>query len=197
MLYSGEPKKNEGQVLVIVKASFSQEPCVSRSVWIKTASQCNGTYVKRMVTNEDCLALHRTSKVRVSMARNYYHFKDLVVVSSINLWTSCGSSAEIWFGWLERILSPFCKTLKGINHTKANDASVIFQRITSLLVSQATSKVRKCLLNLWSTWHKYISLSETTSIRCFQIYLIQLYLINITSQLNKAVLWYIWFSCIW
>ena len=27
-----------------------------------------------------------------------------------------------------------------MNHTKANDASVIFQRITSLLVSQATSK---------------------------------------------------------
>ena len=55
---------------------------------------------------------------------------------------------EIWFGWLERILSPFCKTLKGINHTKANDASVIFQRNTLPLVSQATSKVRKCLLNL-------------------------------------------------
>ena len=54
---------------------------------------------------------------------------------------------EIWFGWLERILSPFCKTLKGINHTKANDASVIFQRITLLFVSQATLKVRKCLLN--------------------------------------------------
>ena len=55
---------------------------------------------------------------------------------------------EIWFGWLERILSPFCKTLKGINHRKANDAGVIVQRITLLLVSQATSKVRKCLLNL-------------------------------------------------
>ena len=55
---------------------------------------------------------------------------------------------EIWFGWLERILSPFCKTLKGINHRKANDADVIVQRITLLLVSQATSKVRKCLLNL-------------------------------------------------
>ena len=94
---------------------------------------------------------------------------------------------EIWFGWLERTLSPFCKTLKEINHTKANDASVIFQRITLLLVSQATSKVRKCLLNLWSTWHKYISLTETTSICCFQIYLIQLYLINVASQLSKAV----------
>ena len=45
---------------------------------------------------------------------------------------------EIWFG----------KTLKGINHKKANDASVIFQRITLLLASQARSKVRKCLLNL-------------------------------------------------
>ena len=55
---------------------------------------------------------------------------------------------EIWFGWLERILSPFCKTLKGINHRKANVAGVIVQRITLLLVSQATSKVRKCLLNL-------------------------------------------------
>ena len=39
-------------------------------------------------------------------------------------------------------------TTKGINHTKANDAYMIFQRITLLLVSQATSKVRKCFLNL-------------------------------------------------
>ena len=37
---------------------------------------------------------------------------------------------EIWFGWLERRLSSFCKTLIGINHTKANDASVKFQRTT-------------------------------------------------------------------
>ena len=58
---------------------------------------------------------------------------------------------EIWFGWLERILSPFFKALKGINYKNANDASVIFQRITLLLVSQATSKVRKCLLNLSKT----------------------------------------------
>ena len=44
---------------------------------------------------------------------------------------------EIWFG----------KTLKGINHKKANDASVIFQCITLLLVSQATSVVfDKCCL---------------------------------------------------
>ena len=54
---------------------------------------------------------------------------------------------EIWFGWLERILSPFFKALKGINHKKANDASVIFQCITLLLVSQATSVVfDKCRL---------------------------------------------------
>ena len=116
----------------------------------------------------------------MSIARNS-HFKDLVVVSSSNWWTSCGSL--FWFGWLEQILSPFCKTLKKINHTKANDASVILQRITLLLVSQATLKVRKCLLNVYSTWHKYISLSETTSIRCFQICLIQLYLIDVASQL--------------
>ena len=59
-------------------------------------------------------------------------------------------------GWLERKISPFCKVLKGINQTRANDASVIFQRITLLLVSQTTSKVItiKCLLNLWSTWQK-------------------------------------------
>ena len=31
--------------------------------------------------------------------------------------------------------------LKGITHTRANDAGVIFQRLTLLLVSQATSKV--------------------------------------------------------
>ena len=75
------------------------------------------------------------------MVRNYYHFKDLVI-------GGLAVGHEIWFGWLERILSPFFKALKGINHKKANDASVIFQRITLLLVSQATSKVRKCLLNL-------------------------------------------------
>ena len=33
-------------------------------------------------------------------------------------------------GWLERKISPFCTVLKGINHTRANYASVIFQRIT-------------------------------------------------------------------
>ena len=51
-------------------------------------------------------------------------------------------------GWLQRTLSQLCKSLKGINHTKANDATVIFQRMTLLWVSQPTSKVRKCLLNL-------------------------------------------------
>ena len=68
-----------------------QEPCVSQSVLISAASQVNGTDVKRIDTNEDCLGLHRTSKVRVSMVRNYYHFKDLVIVSSSNWWISCGS----------------------------------------------------------------------------------------------------------
>ena len=92
-----------------------------------------------------------------------------------------GHEMWCWLAWTNSL--SLCKTLKGINHTKAKDASVIFQRITLLLVSQATSKVRKCLLNLWSTWHKYISLTETTSIRCFQIYLIQLYFINVASQL--------------
>ena len=33
-LYSGEPKKNEGHILVIVKASFSQEPCISQLLLI-------------------------------------------------------------------------------------------------------------------------------------------------------------------
>ena len=33
-VYSGEPKKNEGDTLVIVKASFSQETCVSQSLLI-------------------------------------------------------------------------------------------------------------------------------------------------------------------
>ena len=48
---------------------------------------------------------------------------------------------------------------------------MIFQHITLFLVSQATSKViRKCLINLWSTWHKCII--DTTSIHCFLIYLI-------------------------
>ena len=46
------------------------------------------------------------------------------------------------------------KSLTGINHSRASDASVIFQRLTLLLVRPATSKVKitKCLLNLWSTW---------------------------------------------
>ena len=74
MLYSGEPKKNEGHN------------------WLfKAASQFNGTNVKRIVNNEDCLGLNRTSKVRLSTVGNYYHFKDLVVVSSSNQWTSSGS----------------------------------------------------------------------------------------------------------
>ena len=47
---------------------------------------------------------------------------------------------------------------------------------------------RKCLLNLWSTWHKYISLTETTSIHFFLVYLIQLYLINIASQLKRPLI---------
>ena len=38
---------------------------------------------KRIVTSEDCSCLHRTSKVRVSMARDYYDFKDLVVLSHV------------------------------------------------------------------------------------------------------------------
>ena len=33
-VYSGEPKKDEGRTMVIVKASFSQEPCVSQSLLI-------------------------------------------------------------------------------------------------------------------------------------------------------------------
>ena len=33
-VYSGEPKKNEEHTLVIVKASFSQEPCVLPSLLI-------------------------------------------------------------------------------------------------------------------------------------------------------------------
>ena len=42
------------------------------------------------------------------------------------------------------------------------------------------------LLNLWSTWHKYISLTEKTSIHCCLVYLIQLYLIYVASQLSKG-----------
>ena len=34
MLYSGEPKKVEGRILVIVKACFSKEPRVLQSVLI-------------------------------------------------------------------------------------------------------------------------------------------------------------------
>ena len=64
--------------------------------------------------------------VRVPMVRNYNNFKYLEVVFSSGL----ALGHEIWFGWLEREPSSFCKTLKGINHTKANNASVIFQRIT-------------------------------------------------------------------
>ena len=46
------------------------------------------------------------------------------------------------------------QSLTGINHTRARDASVIFQRLTLLLVRPATSKVKitKCSLNLGSTW---------------------------------------------
>ena len=33
-VYSGEPKKNEDHTLVIVKASFSQEPCISQLLLI-------------------------------------------------------------------------------------------------------------------------------------------------------------------
>ena len=74
------------------------------------------------------------------MIRKYFHLKDLENVFSSNQWTSCG--AKHCFGWLERTnFSPFCKTLNGINHTRGNDASVIFQGFTLLLVSQATSKV--------------------------------------------------------
>ena len=130
--------------------------------------------LRELSPNEDCLGRHRTSKIRVSMVRNYYHFNDLVVVSSSNLIVD-----ELWVmkfgvGWLERTLFTFCKTLKGINQTKANDAGVTFQRITLLLVSQATSKGR---------WHKYISLTKTTSVRCVQIYFIQLYFASLSWSL--------------
>ena len=56
--------------------------------------------------------------------------------------------------------------------TLPDDSGVIFQRITLRFVSQATLKkvIRKCLLNLWSTWQKYII--DATSIYCFLIYLI-------------------------
>ena len=33
-VYSGDPKKNEGHTLAIVKAHFSQELCVSQSLLI-------------------------------------------------------------------------------------------------------------------------------------------------------------------
>ena len=190
-------KRMKGTYWLLWKHILARNHAFRSRFWFKATSQFNRTNVKRIVTNEDCLGPHRTSKVRVSMVRNYYHFKDLVVVSWSNIISVLAVGHEIWFGWLERTLSPFCKTLKGINHTKENDASVIFQRITLLLVSQATSNGRKCLLNLWSTWHKYISLTEMTSILCFRIYLIQLRLINVASQLSKAIFRYVRFSCMW
>ena len=65
--------------------------------------------------------------------------------------------------------------LKGINHTKASDASVIFQRLTLLLVCPTTSKVkiRKCLLNLWSTWaQKYFPFQRDPFVdKCPSIFL--------------------------
>ena len=39
-----------------------------------------------------------------------------------------------------------------------------FFHITFGKSSDIESDNKKCLLNLWSTWHKYISLTETTSI---------------------------------
>ena len=81
------------------------------------------------------------------MVRNSYHFMDWEIFFSSYYWTSCES--EIAFVGLKEQISPFCMILKGITHTRAIDASVIFQRFTLLLVSQATSKViiKKCLLN--------------------------------------------------
>ena len=71
--------------------------------------------------------------------RNSYHFKNLEIVSSSYFWTSCES--EITFDGLNEQISPFCAIFKGITHTRAIDASVIFQGFTLLLISQATSKV--------------------------------------------------------
>ena len=78
--------------------------------------------------------------------------------------------------------------LKGMTHTRENDASVIFLCFTFTFgkSSDIESDNKKCLLNLWSTRHKYISLTETTSIHCCLIYLIQLYLINVASYLSKG-----------
>ena len=92
-MYSEEPKENEGHILVLASR-----------FWFKATSQFNGTNVKRIVTNEDCLGPHQTSKVIVSMVRNHYHFKDLVVVSSSNIISGLALGHEIWFGWLERTL---------------------------------------------------------------------------------------------
>ena len=50
----------------------------------RNAPRTMGTQGATNAANEDCLGPHRTSKVRVSMVRNYHHFKDLVVVSSSN-----------------------------------------------------------------------------------------------------------------
>ena len=46
---------------------------------------------------------HQTSKLRWSIVRNSYHFKDLEVVFSSYYWTSCGAW-DCRFGWLERTM---------------------------------------------------------------------------------------------
>ena len=75
MLHSGEPKKDEGHILVIVKASFSRE---FRSRFLfKAASQFNG--IQEIVTNEDCLGVHETSKVKSFHGKELLSFQGLGV----------------------------------------------------------------------------------------------------------------------
>ena len=101
----------KGTYWLLWKHILSRNHAFRSRFCFKAASQFNGTNVKRIVTNEDCLGPHRNSKVRVSMVRNFYYLKDLVVLSP-RVISELAVGHEIWFGRLERTLSPFCKTLK-------------------------------------------------------------------------------------
>lgn len=89
------------------------------------------------------------------------------VVFSSCFWTSCATWVFILVGVNNKSLLVVWLSKEKTYTTRENDASEIFQRITLLWVSQATSKVivRTFFINLWITWHKYII--GTTSIHLY------------------------------
>ena len=111
ILYSGEPKKIEGHILVIICESIFQ-PGTMRFV-VGFDLRLPNNFMEPMLRE---LSPMRIVQIYIELQKLECSWQGIIIISKTWWLPPRGISGlavghGIWLGWLERILSPFYKTL--------------------------------------------------------------------------------------